>query len=150
MAQIENTLDLSDKSPSYPMVPTSLLNPEIVLPLRLFREQWGLPEPPPSHMPEPREFNIDGARALLDLSWSQRAPQVQLDDIDKDPRYLQYPYQEADEYEEDEEDMEVDEWAPDKAGGACMAAPNQHPAPLPLPRSHLLLLHGGPDSRFTP
>ena len=112
VARIENTLDLSNESLSYPMVPTSLHNPEIVLPPRLFQEQWGLPEPPPNHMPEPWEFNIDGARALLDLSWSQRAPQVQMDDIDKDPRYSQYPYQETDEYEEDEEDMDVDEWAP--------------------------------------
>ena len=48
---------------------------------------------------------------------------MQLDDIDRDPRYSQYPYQEADEYEEDEEDMEVDERAPGKTGSACMAAP---------------------------
>ena len=81
VAWIENTLDLSDGSLSYPMVPTSLHNPEIVLPLRLFREQWGLLEPPPSHMPEPREFNIDGTWALLDLSWSQQAPQVQGSEI---------------------------------------------------------------------
>ena len=87
VARIKNTLDLSNKSPSYLMVPTSLCNLEIVLPLRLFWEQWDLPEPPPSHMPEPWEFNIDGTRALLDLSWSQQAPQVQPDDIDKDPRY---------------------------------------------------------------
>ena len=129
VAQIENTLDLSDESPSYPMVPTSLCNPEIVLPPRLFWEQWGLPEPPPSHMPEPREFNVDGIHGLLDLSWFQWAPQVQPDDINKDPRYSQYLYQEADEYEEDEEDMEVDEWALGKAGGARMAAPTgtQHP-----------------------
>ena len=39
VAPIENTLDLSDESPSYPMVPTSLHNPEIVLPPRLFWEQ---------------------------------------------------------------------------------------------------------------
>ena len=46
-ARIKNTLDLSDESPSYLMVPTSLLNPEITLPLRLFWEQQGLPELPP-------------------------------------------------------------------------------------------------------
>ena len=74
VAQIENTLDLSDKSPSYLMVPTSLHNPEIILPPRLFWEQWGLPEPPPSRMPEHQEFNVDGAQALIDLSWSQWAP----------------------------------------------------------------------------
>ena len=74
-------------------------------------------------MPEPREYELDGTRGLIDLSWSQRAPQIQLDDIDRDPRFSQYPYQEADEYEEDEEDMEVDEWAPGKTGSTRMAAP---------------------------
>ena len=123
VAWIENTLDLIDESPTYPLVPTSLHNPEIVLHLRLFREQWGLPELPPCRMPEPQEYELDGARGLIDLSWSQRAPQMQLDDIDRDPRYSQYPYQEADEYEEDEEDMEVDERVPGKTGSACMAAP---------------------------
>ena len=123
VARIKNTLDLSNESPSYLMVPTSLCNPEIILPQRLFREQRGLLEPPPSHMPEPQEFNIDGVRGLLDLSWSQRAPQVQPDDIDKDPRYSQYPYQEANEHKEDEEEMEVDEQALGKAGGTHMAAP---------------------------
>ena len=131
------------------MVPTSLLNPEIVLPLRLFQEQWGLPELPPSHIPEPWEFDVDSIQGLVDLSWSQRAPQVQLDDIDRDPRYSQYLYQEADEYKEDEEDMEVDEQAPGKASGTHMVSPNWHPAPLPPPRSYLLLLHGRPDSGFT-
>ena len=65
VARIENTLDLSDKSLSYPMVPTSLLNPEIILPPRLFWEQQGLPELPPSCMPEPREYNIYGIRGLV-------------------------------------------------------------------------------------
>ena len=123
VAWIENTLDLTDKSPTYPLVPTSLRNPEIVLHPRLFREQRGLPELPPSHMPEPREYELDGARGLIDLSWSQQAPQMQPDDIDRDPRYSQYPYQEADKYEEDEEDMEVDERVPGKTGSARMAAP---------------------------
>ena len=39
VAQIENTLDLSEESLSYPIVPTSLRNLEIVLPPRLFQEQ---------------------------------------------------------------------------------------------------------------
>ena len=42
MAQIKNTLDLSDESPYYPMVPTSLLNPDIVLPTKLYRAQDSL------------------------------------------------------------------------------------------------------------
>ena len=74
-------------------------------------------------MPEPREYELDGTRGLIDLSWSQRAPQMQPDDIDRDPRYSQYLYQEADEYEEDEEDMEVDERVPGKTGSTCMVAP---------------------------
>ena len=45
VARIENTLNLSDESPSYPMVPTSLLNPDIVLPTRLYRAQHGFGEP---------------------------------------------------------------------------------------------------------
>ena len=52
-------------------------------------------------MPEPQEYELDDTRGLIDLSWSQRAPQMQSDDIDRDPRYSQYPYQEANEYEED-------------------------------------------------
>ena len=74
-------------------------------------------------MPEPQEYELDGIWGLIDLLWSQQATQVQLDDIDRDLRYSQYPYQEADKYEEDEEDMEVDEWAPGKADGTHMAAP---------------------------
>ena len=83
-------------------------------------------------MNEPQEYELDGARGLIDLSWSQRTPQVQPDDIDRDPKYSQYPYQEVNEYE-DEEDMEIDERAPGKTGGACMAAststrrPYHHP-----------------------
>ena len=123
MARIENTLNLTDESPTYPLVPTSLCNLEIVLSPRLFREQRGLPELPPSHMPEPQEYELDGTRGLIDLSWSQWAPQMQLDDIDKDPRYSQYPYQGADEYEEDEEDMEVDERVLGKTGSTRMTAP---------------------------
>ena len=110
VARIENTLDLTNESPTYLLVPTSLHNPDIVLHPRLFWEWRGLLELPPCHMPEPREYELDGARGLIDLSWSQWVPQIQLEDIDRDPRYSQYPYQEANEYEEDdEEDMEVDE-----------------------------------------
>ena len=70
----------------YPLVPTSLHNPEIVLPPALFRDKHGLPEPPPSRMDEPREYELDGTHGLVDLSWYQRAPQVQMDGIDKDPK----------------------------------------------------------------
>ena len=123
VAQIENTLDLTYKSPTYPLVPTSLHNLDIVLRPRLFWERRGLPELPPCHMPEPQEYKLDGAWGLIDLSWSHWVPQIQPDDIDRDPRYSQYPYQEADEYEDDdEEDMEVDEWVLGKTGSTHMAA----------------------------
>ena len=35
---VENGLDLTEESPSYSIVPTSLVNPDIVLPHSLFRE----------------------------------------------------------------------------------------------------------------
>ena len=47
VAWIENSLDLTEESPSYSMVPTSLVNPDIVLPHSLFQEHRGLPEIPP-------------------------------------------------------------------------------------------------------
>ena len=77
VSRIENTLDLSDESPTYLLVPTSLRNPEIVLPPALFWEKCGLPEPTPSRMEEPREYELDDTHGLVDLSWSQRTPQVQ-------------------------------------------------------------------------
>ena len=144
VAWIENTLDLTDESPTYPLVPTSLHNPEIVLHPRLFPEQCGLPELPPSCIPEPWEYELDGTRGLIDLLWSQWAPQLVTDDIDRDPRYSKYPYQEADDYKEEEEDVEVDERAPGKTGSARMAAPTAVRKPPTLSpdkirlRSHLV------------
>ena len=44
--QLENTLDLTLESPSYLMVPTSLVNLDIVLPHQEFRKRRGLPELP--------------------------------------------------------------------------------------------------------
>ena len=38
VAWIENSLDLTEESPLYSVVPTSLVNPDIVLPHSLFRE----------------------------------------------------------------------------------------------------------------
>ena len=38
VARIENSLDLTEESPSYSIVPTSLVNPDIVLPHSLFQE----------------------------------------------------------------------------------------------------------------
>ena len=61
VARIENSIDLTEESPSYPVMPTSLVNPDIILPHSLFRECRGLPEIPPGRNPEPREYEMDGA-----------------------------------------------------------------------------------------
>ena len=51
IARIENSLNLTLQSPSYSVVPTSLLNLDIILPLRMYWEQQGLPAPPPGPGP---------------------------------------------------------------------------------------------------
>ena len=121
VARIENILDLMEESPSYSIIPTSLVNPDIVLPHNLFREHRGLPEIPPGRNPEPRGYEMDGAWGLVDLDWSQRMPIFHLDDIDRDPWFSQYPFQEGDDYEEDDEDMEVESWPPGRASDASIA-----------------------------
>ena len=63
VAQIENSLDLMEESPSYSAIPTSLVNPDIVLPHKLFLERRGLLEIPPGLISEPREYEMDGAWA---------------------------------------------------------------------------------------
>ena len=125
VAQIENSLDLTEESPSYSVVPTSLVNPDIVLPHSLFRECRGLPEIPPGRNPEPREYKMDGARGLVDLDWSQHMPIFHPDDIDSDPRFTQYPFQEGDNLDDDDEqEMEVEGWLSGGAGDASMAPPS--------------------------
>ena len=106
--QLENMLDLTLESPSYLMVPTSLVNPDIVLPHQEFRKRRGLPELLPGRRPEQREYSMDGARGLVDLDWSQQTPIFHPDDIDRDPRFSQYPYAEDDLDYDDEEEMERD------------------------------------------
>ena len=112
VAQIKNTLDLLLQSMAYPIVPTSLLNPDIVLPPKTFQEQQELPEAPLGHMPLPWDFTFDGARGLIDLSWEQQVPMVQQDDIDKNPLHNQYLYQEVDDFDDEEEDIEIDDRMP--------------------------------------
>ena len=85
VAQIENILDLMDESPSYSMIPTSLINPDIVLPHKLFWEHRGFPKIPPGCNPEPQEYGMDGAWGLVNLDWSQCMPIFQPDDVDRDP-----------------------------------------------------------------
>ena len=62
-------------------------------------------------------------QGLVDISWEQWVPSIQLDDMDKDPLYDQYPYQEVDDYDDKEEEMEIDDQMPGNAGDARMAAP---------------------------
>ena len=106
--QLENMLDLTLESPSYSMVPTSLVNPDIVLPHHEFRKCCGLLELPPGRGPEQREYSMDGARGLVDLDWSQQTPIFHPDDIDRDPRFNQYPYPDDDLDYDDDEEMETD------------------------------------------
>ena len=124
VARIENSLNLTEESPWYSIIPTSLVNPDIVLSHRLFRECRGLPEIPSGRNPEPREYEMDGAWGLVDLDWSQRMPIFHPDDIDRDPRFSQYPFQEGDDYDDnDEEDMEVESRPPGGASDTSMAPP---------------------------
>ena len=134
IARIENTLDLSLQSTAYPMVLTSLLNLDIMLPQKTFREWQELPEAPPGHLPAPWDYVFDCTQGLVDLSWAQRVPLIQQDDIDKNPLYNEYLYQEADDYDDEEEDMEVDNGMLGNAGDACAAAPTatRHPYCCPL------------------
>ena len=118
-------LDLTLESPSYSMVPTSLVNPDIVLPHHEFRKHHGLPELPPGRGPKQREYSMDGARGLVDLDWSQRTPIFHPDDIDRDPHFNQYPYPDDDLDYDDDEEMETDyQNAPSGgAGDARVATP---------------------------
>ena len=68
---------------------------------------------------------MDGARGLIDLDWSQRTPIFHPDDISRDPRFTQYPFQEGDDLEDDdEEDMDVESRPSGGAGDASMAPPS--------------------------
>ena len=64
---------------------------------------------------------MDGARSLVGLDWSERTPIFHPDDIDRDPRFNQYPYQE-DDFDE-EEDMEINTRPSGGASDAPMGPP---------------------------
>ena len=121
VARIENSLDLTEESPSYSVVPTSLVNPDIVLPHKLFLEHRGLPEIPPGLNQEPRVYEMDRAWGVIDLDWSQRTPIFHLDDIDRDPRFSQYPFQEGEDLDDNDKEMEVESRPSGGAGDASMA-----------------------------
>ena len=68
---------------------------------------------------------MDGARGLIDLDWSQCKPIFHPDDIDHDPRFTQYPFQEGDDLDDDDdEEMEVESQPLGGAGDASMAPPS--------------------------
>ena len=123
--RLENMLDLTLESPSCSMVPTSLINPDIVLPHHEFRKRHGLPELPQGRGPKQREYTMDRARGLVDRDWSQWTPIFHPDDIDRDPRFSQYPYPDDDLDYDDEEEMETDyqNAPPGGTGDAHVATP---------------------------
>ena len=123
VAWIENSLDLMEESPLYSVVSTSLVNLDIVLPHKLFLECRGLLEVPLGQNPEPREYEMDGSWDLIDLDWSQRTSIFHPDDINRDPRFSQYPFKEGDNLDDDEEEMEVESRPSGGAGDASMAPP---------------------------
>ena len=68
---------------------------------------------------------MDGAWGLIDLDWSQRTPIFHPDDIDHDPQFTQYPFQEGDDLEDDdEEQMDVKSQPSSGASDASMAPPS--------------------------
>ena len=65
---------------------------------------------------------MDGARGPIDLDWSQYMPIFHPDNIDRYPRFTQYPFQEGDDLDDDdEEEMEVESWPSGGASDASMA-----------------------------
>ena len=65
---------------------------------------------------------MDGARGLIDLDWSQHTPIFHVDNINRDPRFTQYPFQEGDDLDDDdEEEMEVKSQPSGGASDASMA-----------------------------
>ena len=68
---------------------------------------------------------MDGAWGLIDLDWSQCTPIFHLDDIDRDPQFTQYPFQEGDDLDDDEEEeMEVESRPSGGASDASMTPPS--------------------------
>ena len=66
---------------------------------------------------------MDGVQGLIDLDWSQNRPIFHPDDIDRDPRFTQYPFQEGDNFDDqEEEEMEVESRPSGGASDASMAS----------------------------
>ena len=113
VAWIENTLDLdllSNRELPVPFnpIPCSINNLDILLHLEEFAKRRAIPPPAPGRGKPARDYNLDGIVGMVDVSWTQRIPGIVEDEIDKDPRYYQYLYQEGDE-DDGEEDIDVEE-----------------------------------------
>ena len=113
VGRIKDSLDLDRLSNWEFLVPfcpilCSLKNPDIILHPEDFAKRQNLPPPALGHIQPARDYEVDGAVGMVDVSWSQRIPGIVEDDIDKDPHYNQYPYQEGDDLDY-EEDMDVEE-----------------------------------------
>ena len=111
VARIQHSRDLDLLSARefpvpYSPIPCSLRNLDIILHLKEFAKRQNLPPPAPGRAKPIRDYELDGAVGLVDVSWSQKIPDIEEDAIDRDPRYNQYPYQEGD--EDEEEDMDVE------------------------------------------
>ena len=112
-ARIQNAQDLDDLSARefpvpYNPIPCSLKNPDIILHPEEFAKRRNLPPPALGCVKPARDYKVDGAIGLVDVSWTQKIPDIEEDAIDRDPRYNQYLYQEGDEIDE-EEDMDMAE-----------------------------------------
>ena len=150
VGRVENYVDLTNESPSFSVILTCIVKPDIILPSKLFRERRGFPEVPPGHGEAPREYEMDEARSLVDLDWSERTPIFHPDDIDRDPHFNQYPYQEVEDY--DEEGIETNARPSGGASDAPMGPPmhTRHPQRLPATySSRLAETLGSPRSTHT-
>ena len=113
VARIENMLDLDclsnrELSVPYDPGPCSIKNPDIILHPEEFTKRRRIPPPAPGCAKPARDYDMEGVIGMVDVSWTQRIPGIVEDEIDKNPRYYQYPYQEGDE-DDEEEDMDVEE-----------------------------------------
>ena len=108
IGHIENSLDLTSLSHRGPIL-TSLVNPDIVLHPKKYRETLNQLPPALGRLPVPLDYHFDKAVRLVDLAWSERVPGIVKDDIDRDTRYNQYPIQTGDNYNDEEEEMDIED-----------------------------------------
>ena len=113
VGRIKDSLDLDRLSNRqflvpFCQIPCSLKNPDIILHPEDFAKRQNLPPPAPGRIQPAQDYEVDRAVGMVDVSWSQGIPGIVEDDINKDPRYNQYPYHKGDDLDY-EEDMDVEE-----------------------------------------